>query len=215
MSSDLQTVGRGKLAEQITGGLSITQKMPAASWGVPASRCSVGSGLVHVEGSTCSACYALKGRYRFPNVQRKLEERYQGLQHELWTPAMVYLIRWYCDRYFRWFDSGDLVDENHLRNIDTVARHTEGVRHWLPTREYSVVREVEQLIGQFSENLTIRVSAHMLDSPPPDWWPTTSTVDTKTPKKSHGCPSLDQGNSCQSCRACWDPAVQNISYRRH
>jgi hypothetical protein len=110
--------------------------MPCPAWGIPASRCPTGSRLAEEEGTTCHECYANKGRYRFENVQKKLEERYQGLFHQLWTPAMVFLIRWHADDYLRWFDSGDLQDESHLRNICTVARHTLDVKHWLPTREY-------------------------------------------------------------------------------
>src|SRR5215213_6052048 len=117
MAEDLRTVGRNGRADEITGGLSVTEKMPCPSWGLPATRCKLGELLAHKEGSVChpKSCYAKRGRYRFSAVQRKLEQRYQGLQHELWTPSMVFLIRWYCDRYFRWMDSGDVQGENHLR----------------------------------------------------------------------------------------------------
>src|SRR4051812_44911773 len=108
MDRDLRIVGRHGRAEEITGGLSHTTKMPAPSWGISATRCQLGSLLAQKAGTTCSKCYALKGRYKFSNVQRKLEQRYQGLFDPLWTPAMVYLIAWHCDRYFRFFDSGDL-----------------------------------------------------------------------------------------------------------
>ena len=47
---------------------------------------------------------------------------------------MVHLIRWHCERYFRWFDSGDIQGENHLRNIATTAEHTHDVMYRLPTR---------------------------------------------------------------------------------
>jgi hypothetical protein len=210
----LKLVSRNRLAEKITGGLSITQKMPCPSWGIPATRCKLGSILAQREGSVCSSCYALKGRYRFEAVQRKLEERYRGLFHPLWTPAMVFLIRWYADRYFRWFDSGDLQGEPNLKNIRRVAEHTPEIQHWLPTREAAIVRAV----GEFPPNLTVRLSGHWIDGKAPDWT-TTSTVAREAhgeaPKGSYACPSRLQGNACGDCRACWDGEVGQVVYSLH
>ncbi|MGL4552905.1 MAG: GP88 family protein, partial [Gemmataceae bacterium] len=101
-------MARNRLADRVTGGLSAPGKMPCLSWGISAARCRVGSVLAAQPGTTCEACYARKGTYRLGNVQRKLEERYEGVFHPLWTPSMVFLVRYFCDRYFRWFDSGDL-----------------------------------------------------------------------------------------------------------
>ena len=58
-----------KEAKEITGGLSAPSKMPGPSFNLPAVACITGAKLVDVLGSTCSGCYALKGRYRFPNVR--------------------------------------------------------------------------------------------------------------------------------------------------
>ena len=160
----------------------------------------------------CSDCYAMKGTYRFPAVQRKLEERYRGLFHPLWTPAMAFLVGYYCDRYFRLFDSGDLQGANHLRNILTVARHVPDVRIWLPTREYETVRACA---GDVPPNLTIRVSAHRVDGPPPAWWPTTSTVVSARGEGEGVCPAPEQDHSCGECRACWERDVPAVAYRLH
>lgn len=210
LDADLRTVSRNRLAEQITGGLTLTTKMPCPSWGISAARCQLGALLARKEGTVCSACYARRGRYLLTNVQEKLEERYRGLFHPLWTPAMVFLIRWYADRYFRWFDSGDLQGTNHLRNICTVAAHTPDVRHWLPTREARIVRAV----GEFPENLTVRLSAQTIDGEPPPHT-TTSRVTTGDAGESFDCPSRKQGNVCGDCRACWDPAIKDVAYRLH
>jgi hypothetical protein len=29
------------------------------------------------------------------------------------------------------------------------------------------------------------------------------------------CPSPAQNNQCGTCRACWDPNVANVAYRKH
>ena len=64
-----------KEAAQITGGLSAPNKMPGPSINLPAVACITGAKLVNVKGSTCSGCYALKGRYRFPNVKDAMQRR--------------------------------------------------------------------------------------------------------------------------------------------
>ncbi|MCC7420009.1 MAG: hypothetical protein IT428_07010 [Planctomycetaceae bacterium] len=197
------------MAEKVTGGLSITEKMPCPSWGIPATRCRLGALLAKKEGTVCGDCYALKGRYRFDKVQAKLEERYKGLFDPLWTPAMVHLIRWCCDRYFRWFDSGDVQGENHLQNIVTIAEAVPDVQMWLPTREAETVRKV----GEFPPNLTIRLSANKIDGKAPDW-PMTSVV-RRAGGEGYACPSRTQGNSCRACRACWDRDVENVVYTLH
>jgi hypothetical protein len=212
IEADLRLVARNRLAETITGGLSLTSKMPCPSWGISATRCRIGQALARQEDTVCSGCYALRGRYRFAAVQDKLEGRYQGLFHPLWTPAMVFLVRYYCDRYFRLFDSGDIQGANHLRNIITLARHVPDVRMWLPTREYEVVRACA---ADIPDNLTVRVSAHQVDGEPPSWWPTTSTVTSAQEAGDGICPARDQDNRCGDCRACWDRGVTNVAYRLH
>src|SRR5205085_2340503 len=140
-----------------------------------ATRCRMGSILARNERSVCheSNCYAKKGRLMFANVQRKFEEAYHGLFHELWVPAGIFMINWEADDYWRWFHSGDIQHLHHLQNIITIASHTRHVIQWLPTREKDVVVACKDLIP---ENLRIRASGTMVDGPPPTWWPMTSTV---------------------------------------
>lgn len=120
---------------------------------------------------------------------------------------MVFLVNYFCDKYFRWFDSGNLQGGNHLRNIVTVARSTPHVRHWLPTREAETVRQVNEL----PENLVVRVSGHTIDSRPPRGFPHTSTVVTHGETR----PAPAQSNACGDCRACWDPAMRTVAYGLH
>jgi len=64
-----------KEASAIVGGLSRPGKMPGPSYNLPASMCQTGSILVRVPGTVCHGCYALKGRYRFPNVKEAMAQR--------------------------------------------------------------------------------------------------------------------------------------------
>ena len=71
-----------KEARQITGGLSKPSKMPGPAHNLPAQACLTGAKLVKVPGSVCAGCYALKGRYRFNNVQAALNRRLQALEDQ-------------------------------------------------------------------------------------------------------------------------------------
>ena len=196
-----------KEASQIVGGLSVPSKMPCYSINLPATECKTGAKLARVPGTTCHGCYALKGRYRFKTTKRAMARRMRALTHPLWIQAMTALITGH--KYFRWHDSGDLQSVQHLKNIFEVAKATPGTRHWLPTREHSLLKLMDPDI--IPTNLVIRLSATKVDGRAPGWWPWTSTVNTV----SKTCPAPDQGGKCRSCRACWSRDIPNVTYAKH
>ncbi len=104
-----------KEASKITGGLSKPSKMPGPAHNLPAARCITGAKLVKVPGSVCAGCYALKGRYRFKNVQDALNRRLKALEDPRWVDAMVTLVTGHA--HFRWHDSGDIQSPEHLKNL--------------------------------------------------------------------------------------------------
>ena len=194
-------------ALKIVGGLSKPSKMPGWAYGLPAKECKTGSKLVKIQGSTCEGCYALKGCYVFKVVQEAQYRRLASIKHELWTGAMALLINSKKSKYFRWHDSGDVQDEDHLIKIFAVCRLTPNTKHWMPTRE----AWVKHFLPLAPANLTIRFSAPMVDQAAPSSWPTTSTVVTS----GATCPAPTQNNECKDWRACWDPAVKNVAYGKH
>ena len=196
-----------KEAKAITGGLSAPSKMPGPAYNLPATECITGSKLVKVPGSVCAGCYALKGRYRFPNVKEALARRLKSLDHPDWLRAMVVLI----DKapWFRWHDSGDLQGPEHLKKIFEVCKLTPETQHWLPTREAGMLKLMDPDI--VPPNLIIRLSGHMVDGNNSKFWPWTSSVSSQ----AKTCPALAQGNSCRDCRACWDRSVNNVTYPKH
>ena len=197
-----------KEARQITGGLSKPSKMPGPAHNLPAAACKTGAKLAQIPGSVCAGCYALKGRYRFNNVQAALQRRLQAIESPEWVEAMIVLIK--PQKFFRWHDSGDIQSLKHLENIFRVCRATPGTSHWLPTREAQFLKRLK--VNQVPRNLIIRMSSHMIDQAPVNFWPWTSTV---TSGEGRSCPAPEQGNSCGSCRACWDRGVDNVCYGKH
>jgi hypothetical protein len=196
-----------KEAREITGGLSKPSKMPGPAYNLPAWKCITGVKLQAIEGSVCSGCYALKGRYRFNNVRMALARRLESLKHPRWVEAMVTLIR--GEPWFRWHDSGDLQGPDHIKKIFEVCNQTPDTWHWMPTREAKFLKFIDPAI--VPANLIIRLSGHMVDGKNATWWPWTSSVSTQ----GKTCPALDQGNSCRDCRACWDRKVDNVTYPKH
>lgn len=204
--------------DALTGGLSKPSKMPGHSFSISAKRCNIGAKLRKVAGSTCSKCYALKGRYAFPNVEAAMERRYQAMRvnSTAWAAAMVASIRKTGDKHFRWHDSGDLQGMNHLMAIVFVAEETPEVMHWLPTREYALVREYLRTYSHFPPNLTVRVSAPNIGAVASEWECSSSVDAARTPLTAWvDCPASKQGNKCVDCRACWDRNIEVVNYKKH
>ena len=196
-----------KEAWALVGGLSKPSKMPGWSIGIPAAECKTGKKLQQVKDSVCYNCYALKGCYVFAVVQKAQYKRLDAIKNPYWVEAMATLINSKKPDVFRWHDSGDVQDLDHLNKIFEVCRLTPTKRHWMPTRE----AWIKDHLSSCPDNLVIRFSSPMVDQPPVDSWPNTSTVSTK----SRTCPAPDQDNECKDCRACWDPLVKNIEYGKH
>jgi Gene product 88 len=205
-----------KQALAICGSLSNPSKMPGHGYALPAYRCRLGSFLQHIPKAICFRCYALRGRYTFPNVKAAMEKRFRSLTHPQWIDAVTTLIYSSKDRYFRWHDSGDLQGIEHLRNIVAVCMNLPRVKFWLPTREYQTVEAYRRMGGRIPSNLCIRYSAHLVDGPPPLLYglpvSTVSSCQDKSLPGAHRCPAARQGNNCGRCRACWNPTVKIVEY---
>ena len=195
-------------ALKIVGGLSKPSKMPGWAYGLPADECKTGGKLKLIPNSVCSGCYADKGCYVFPVVQAAQYRRLAAIRNPYWVEAMAALINSKKPDVFRWHDSGDVQDEEHLLKIFAVAKLTPETSHWLPTRE----AWTSKYLSAVPKNLTLRFSIPMIDQPASGNWANTSTVVTG---QGRTCPAPDQSNECKDCRACWDPSVKNVAYGKH
>lgn len=200
--------------------------MPGPAWSIPAELCRIGSILRAKAGSVCSKCYALKGRYVFPNVRAAMARRLARYSANPagWRDAMAESILKTGTDVFRWLDSGDLQSVAMLRDIAAVAEATPAVDHWLPTRERDTVKAYLQEGGTIPENLTVRLSAAMVGAPlaPAARGPLAglpvSVVRAKGTEARQGeyrCPAPLQGGKCGACRSCWSRRVAVVSYGAH
>lgn len=206
-----------KQAEAIASSLSSPSKMPCYSYSIPAQKCITGAKLRNVKNSICAACYALKGRYIFPNVKDALFRRFESLSHPQWVEAMVFMIgKREKSGFFRWHDAGDLQSVSHLEKIVQVCKSLPHIKFWLPTREFSIVSEY-MTNNAIPDNLTIRLSALMFDGAPPAAIAKRLGLVTSgaSSGKDFSCPSSKQEGKCLDCRACWDKNVANVNYKKH
>jgi hypothetical protein len=214
-----------KQAAIVTGGLTKTSKMPCMSYSLPIIACRTGFRMRAIAGSVCSTCYAGKNFYAMyagtiePAQHARLDATLNADLEE-WVSAMVCLIG--DDEYFRWLDSGDLQSIEMLERIAEVCRRTPKTRHWLPTREYSIVAAFS---AQYDVplNLVIRLSAMFPDQPvkvPASLAGVSGVVVSNVHKagsKSLGsrCIAPDQGGKCGDCRNCWNRKIKTVSYQNH
>ena len=206
-----------KEIERRIGTLSDPSKMPCYGHSTPAEDCITGSKLAKLEGTICSICYANKGRYRFPNVQKALKKRKRAIKLKGWVSMMTDLIRFKeKSGFFRWKDSGDVGSVDELKKIAQIARNLPDIVFWLPTREYAFVRQYMEQYGAFPDNLTVRLSAYMIDGPPPIALAVKLGLPTSGVSSDDdcNCPAPKQGHKCLDCRACWDKGVNNINYKK-
>lgn len=227
-----------KEAQSIVGTLSRPSKMPCHGYSIPAKECFVGGKMHNVPNSICSDCYALKGRYMFPNVIDAMYKRFESLTDSRWVETISFLInKKEKSGFFRWHDSGDLQGVWHLEKIVQVARNLPHIQFWLPTREYvdrgdgvTVVQDwiaengpkswggaiLQGAIGSFPKNLTVRLSALMFNAKGPESIAKRLKLTfSGAGDEGFDCPASLQKNSCGDCRACWDQKCQTITYKKH
>ena len=201
-------------AIQIIVSLGKPNKMPCKTYSISAHKCKTGGKLRTVKNSVCSGCYAMRGNYCFSVVTNAHEKRLESLKNPKWVQAMVHTIG--NDKFFRWHDSGDLQSLAHLKKIVKVCELTPHCKHWLPTKEKSILKAFLKN-NVVPDNLTIRLSGYMIDSKPPKVPDGILTSTVHKLEKPHGKPCLayQNGGKCGECRACWDKTVNNVSYKKH
>ena len=194
--------------------LSNTSKLGVKSISLDARKCKTGSKLAKKPGTVCNGCYALKGCYVFPVVKDAMARRLEFFNSPSFIPIMVWLLSSLRKKFFRWFDSGDVQNVIMALNILEICRLTPDIKHWIPSKEYKIWRQALK-IQKLPDNVVLRMSSPNIDQEPLKEFQNTSTVHEN--KKAFGleCIAYKQDGKCLDCKACYDPNIKNISYRKH
>ena len=197
--------------------LSKAGKMPCRSWSLQAiETCPASKGADGELVDACKGCYATTGNYRFPNVKAPREHNKTDWKRSEWVTDMVQELD--NDRYFRWFDSGDVYDIRLARKILEVMKLTPWCNHWLPTRMYkfgkfhSVFKEMEKL-----PNVVVRFSSDSISGETVKGKNTSTIIPTSEDAKASMtiCEAYQREGKCGTCRACWNKKVKVIAYPAH
>ena len=197
--------------------LSKASKMPCKSWSLealvtcPASKNKDGS-LV----DACKGCYATTGNYRFPNVKAPRAHNKEDWKREEFVSEFVQELD--TERYFRWFDSGDMYDLRLANKILEIMQATPWVNHWLPTRMHKFEKFAE-VIAQMEAlpNVVVRKSSDSVTGGVIDGL-TTSTIApdaASAPEGAKVCEAYTRGGKCGTCRLCWSKDVALVAYPAH
>lgn len=164
----------------------------------------------------CKGCYATTGNYNYPHVKAPRAENREDWQRLEWVDDMVKALD--SDRYFRWFDSGDMYALGLAEKILEVMKRTPWCKHWLPTRMHkfpkfqSVLTEMMKL-----DNAMVRFSSDSIRGeyisglhgsvivPDPETIPSGVSI----------CHAYKNGGKCSGCRNCWDKSIPVIAYPAH
>jgi hypothetical protein len=195
--------------------LSKTSKLDGIlSWSLQALETCPAS--INSDGSlvdACRGCYATTGNYNYPNVKAPRLENREDWKRDEWVSDMVKALD--SQRYFRWFDSGDMYSLGLAEKILQVMQSTPWVKHWMPTRMLKFAK-FQAVIDQMQAlpNVMIRFSS---DSVTGEHTYRHGSVIVEDASKAVGflCRAYENDGKCNGCRACYDKNVPLVSYPAH
>jgi hypothetical protein len=198
--------------------LSKTSKLDnVRSWSLQAVETCPGSidpstgGLV----PACQGCYAIGGNYRFGNVKRPRQANRLDWQRDAWVADMVAALR--NDRFFRWFDSGDMYAIGLAEKMLEVMTLTPDVKHWLPTRMHKFPKFADVIARmQALPNVVVRPSSDSVTGEFVAGLHGSTIVPDTTPRDGVTiCHAATNDGKCGPCRACYSKDVAVIGYVAH
>lgn len=198
--------------------ISTTSKLDGVrSWSLQARETCPGSfGSDGELVPACQGCYAVGGNYRYPNVKGPRIENREDWKRPEWVAEMVAELD--RDRYFRWFDSGDMYSLPLAEKILDVMTRTPWVRHWLPTRMHKFPKFADVLARMSAlPNVMVRPSS---DSVTGEYVPgvhgsTIVPAIDQVPTGATLCHAANNAGKCGPCRACYSKDIAVVAYVAH
>lgn len=198
--------------------LSITSKLDGIrSWSLQALETCPGS--IESPGvlvDACKGCYATTGNYNYPNVKAPRAFNKEDWQRLDWVSDMVQALD--ADRYFRWFDSGDMYSLGLAEKMLEVMKRTPWVKHWLPTRMHKFPKFALVLAEmQVLENVMVRPSSDSIRGEFIVGTHGSVIVENAAvvPEGATLCRAYENAGKCSGCRACYNKDVPVIAYPAH
>ena len=200
--------------------LSNTSKLGVKSWSLQAyNTCPASLDQDGELVAACSGCYAAYGNYRFANVKATREYNRVSWSHDNFIDDFVRSLQ--TERYFRWFDSGDMYSIGLANKIYEIMKATPHVLHWLPTRMHKF-KKFAAILQKMQDlpNVVIRLSSDGIDGSivDSDVVSTNSTIlpaDMVDQYSGFICPAYAQDGKCNDCKACYSKDVQTVAYVAH
>src|SRR5574344_1267730 len=200
--------------------LSTTSKLNAKSWSLQAlDTCPASKGEDGELVDACKGCYATIGFYVFSVAKATRQFNKEAWQHEDFVPHFVSAL--YKERFFRWFDSGDMYSLALAEKIYSIMKLTPHVRHWLPTRMYKFDK-FKPILSKMAAlpNVVVRLSSDSIDglTVQDNLGCNTSSIIPADWVDDHNgfvCSAYDQDGRCMDCYACYNKEVKNVAYVGH
>jgi hypothetical protein len=197
--------------------LSKTSKLDGIlSWSLQALDTCPGS--KNKDGSlvdACKGCYATTGNYHYPNVKKPRIANRDDWQRQDWVQDMVKALD--SQRYFRWFDSGDVYSIDLAEKILAVMQATPWVKHWIPTRMAKFAK-FKKVLSQMESlpNVKVRFSSDSVTGEHTSAHGSTIVpTAADAPRNAFVCQAYQYDGKCNGCRACYDKSVSLIAYPAH
>lgn len=168
-------------------------------------------------------CYACKGHWLYPNVQKSLEENltefvtdsdkfFDNVIKAVNGGLVIY-------KYFRWFASGDIVNEKFLNGMVKVATKCKQTKFLCFTKKFSIVNNYIHNGGTIPQNLKIVFSGwdKNFEIVNPFNFPV-AYIDFKDKTKNPEIPflSFPCNGDCSTCLACWKlKPGQSVKFNQH
>jgi hypothetical protein len=164
----------------------------------------------------CSGCYATTGAYVWSTTKAPRDHNKADWKRDGFVADMITALK--KQKYFRWFDSGDMYSLDLAQKMLQIMKATPHVKHWVPTR-MAKFSKFQQVLAdmQALDNVMVRFSS---DSVTGDYqqgvhgsviYPADSTV----PAGAKACTAYQTDGKCNGCRACYDKSVPVIAYPSH
>jgi hypothetical protein len=163
----------------------------------------------------CTGCYARTGFYVFSKAVALRAHNKADWQRDGWVDDMVQALA--KQKYFRWFDSGDMYALPLAKKILAIMEATPHCQHWLPTRMVKFAKFGSTIAKmQALPNVMVRFSSDSISGEFDNRHGSTIIPDVASaPAGVTVCMAYEHEGKCNGCRACWNRSVPVIAYPAH